>query len=42
MIYFFGDVHGKFGHMERAVAEHRPEAIILLGDILDYDYNPSV
>lgn len=33
MILFFGDVHGKFGHVERAVAEHRPAAIILLGDI---------
>lgn len=33
MIFFFGDVHGKFGHVERAVDEHRPEAIILLGDI---------
>ncbi len=33
MILFFGDLHGKFGHVERAVAEHRPEAIILLGDI---------
>lgn len=33
MILFFGDVHGKFGHVERAVAELRPAAIILLGDI---------
>jgi len=33
MILFFGDVHGKFAHVERAVDEHRPVAIILLGDI---------
>ena len=33
MILFFGDLHGKFGHVERAVAEHRPAAIVLLGDI---------
>lgn len=33
MILFFGDLHGKFGHVERAVAEHHPAAIILLGDI---------
>lgn len=33
MILFFGDVHGKFAHVERAVAEHRPAAIVLLGDI---------
>lgn len=33
MILFFGDIHGQFGHVERAVAEHRPAAIILLGDI---------
>lgn len=33
MILFFGDVHGKFAHVERAVDEHRPAAIILLGDI---------
>lgn len=33
MMLFFGDVHGKFGHVERAVVEHRPQAIILLGDI---------
>jgi predicted phosphodiesterase len=33
MILFFGDVHGKFAHVEWAVAEHTPAAIILLGDI---------
>ncbi len=33
MILFFGDLHGKFGHMLRAVEQHRPVAIILLGDI---------
>jgi predicted phosphodiesterase len=33
MIYFFGDVHGNFGHVrERALAD-KPEAIVLLGDI---------
>jgi len=29
----FGDLHGKFEHVERAVAASRPAAIILLGDI---------
>lgn len=33
MLLFFGDLHGNFSHLERAVAEHRPAAIILLGDI---------
>ena len=33
MILFFGDVHGEFAHVERAVAGLRPAAIILLGDI---------
>jgi predicted phosphodiesterase len=33
LILFFGDLHGKFGHVERAVVEHRPTAIVLLGDI---------
>lgn len=33
MILFFGDVHGKFSHIEQAVAEHNPAAIVLLGDI---------
>lgn len=33
MILFFGDLHGKFVHVEHAVEVHRPAAIILLGDI---------
>lgn len=33
MLLFFGDLHGKFNHVERAVAEHSPAAIVLLGDI---------
>ncbi len=33
MIYFFGDVHGSFGHVIQTVLDHRPEAIVLLGDI---------
>lgn len=33
MLLFFGDLHGNFRHLERAVAEHSPAAIILLGDI---------
>jgi predicted phosphodiesterase len=33
MIFMLGDVHGKFKHVERVVDEHRPTAIILLGDI---------
>lgn len=33
MILMFGDVHGDFRHVLPAVSEHRPAAIILLGDI---------
>lgn len=33
MILMLGDVHGKFKHVERVVEEHRPEAVIFLGDI---------
>ncbi len=33
MIYFFGDVHGKFTQVIQTVLDHRPEAIVLLGDI---------
>ncbi|MDD4929009.1 MAG: metallophosphoesterase [Gallionella sp.] len=33
MILFFGDVHGRLAHVERAVAQLNPDAIILLGDI---------
>lgn len=33
MILMFGDVHGGFRHVLPAVAEHRPKAIIFLGDI---------
>lgn len=33
MILMFGDTHGNFNHVLPAVVEHRPAAIILLGDI---------
>lgn len=33
MILMFGDIHGDFKHVLPIVAEHRPRAIILLGDI---------
>ena len=33
MILMFGDLHGDFRHVLPAVAQHRPSAIILLGDI---------
>ena len=33
MILLFGDVHGDFRHVISAVEEHRPDAIVLLGDI---------
>ena len=33
MIFFCGDVHGQFGHVISAVQQHRPDAIVLLGDL---------
>jgi predicted phosphodiesterase len=33
MIFMFGDIHGSFRHVRRVVDEHRPNAIILLGDV---------
>lgn len=33
MILFFGDIHGDFRHLSPVVKEHKPSAIILLGDI---------
>lgn len=33
MILFCGDPHGHFGHIIEAVQEHRPAAVILLGDL---------
>ena len=33
MILFCGDPHGYFEHIIEAVQEHRPEAVILLGDL---------
>jgi predicted phosphodiesterase len=33
MIIFCGDPHGQFGHIIEAVQEHRPTAVILLGDV---------
>lgn len=32
-IFFCGDTHGRFGHILELVAEHRPAAIVLLGDL---------
>ena len=32
-IWFCGDNHGQFGHIVAAVNQHRPSAIVLLGDI---------
>ena len=32
-IFFCGDVHGQFGHVIEAVQAHRPDAIVLLGDL---------
>lgn len=33
MILFCGDPHGRFGHIIETVQEHRPAAVILLGDV---------
>lgn len=33
MILFCGDPHGYFGHIIEAVQEHKPAAVILLGDL---------
>ena len=33
LILFAGDVHGQFGHLDAAVRDLRPQAIVLLGDI---------
>jgi len=33
MILFCGDAHGQFAHILKAVQEHRPAAVILLGDL---------
>jgi predicted MPP superfamily phosphohydrolase len=33
MIFFCGDNHSHFGHIIEAVHQHRPDAIVLLGDI---------
>ena len=32
-IFFCGDIHGNFRHIIEAAAEHKPAAIVLLGDI---------
>lgn len=32
-IFFCGDMHGSFAHIVQAVHEHRPDAIVLLGDL---------
>lgn len=33
MIWFLGDVHGRFDHVIRLVKIHRPEAVVFLGDL---------
>ena len=33
MIFMLGDVHGSFRHVKRVVDEHRPAAVIFLGDL---------
>lgn len=33
MIWFLGDVHGRFDHVLRMVKTHRPQAIVFLGDL---------
>ena len=33
MIYFMGDIHGKFEHVIEFVQRDRPDAIVLLGDM---------
>lgn len=33
MIWFLGDVHGRFDHVIRLVKNHRPEAVVFLGDL---------
>ncbi len=45
MIYFLGDVHGRFDHVIRAVLRDRPDGIVFLGDIeaqqpLDLELEP--
>lgn len=32
-IFFCGDTHGRFAHVIDAVRQHRPEAIVFLGDL---------
>lgn len=32
-IFFCGDPHGRFDYINRVVEEHRPEAVVLLGDM---------
>ncbi|WP_246025051.1 metallophosphoesterase [Paraburkholderia dinghuensis] len=32
-IFFCGDTHGQFDHILAPVQEHRPDAVILLGDL---------
>lgn len=33
VIWFLGDVHGRFDHVIRLVKLHRPEAVVFLGDL---------
>ena len=32
-IFFVGDTHGRFRNLRKAVRQHKPAAIILLGDV---------
>ena len=36
-IFFCGDPHGDFEHINRAVLEHKPDAVVMLGDMQPYD-----
>ena len=33
LIFFCGDPHGEFEHINRAVEQHRPDAVVILGDL---------
>ena len=44
-IFFAGDTHGNFGHVIQAVRQHRPAAVVFLGDLqpqrpLDQELQP--
>lgn len=44
-LFFCSDVHGNFNHVIKAVREHRPAAVVFLGDLqskrpLDQELQP--